>query len=98
MTFDSMVLLLEYREMENDTCDMCELFERGYHFQSAFEYSPKRDANRIIGIDLHDVSVKPYILRLLVSQPILWPVVCNHDRLDMSRGSFNKTHVFKVAL
>lgn len=70
MTFDSMVLLLEYRDIENDVCDVCEHFERCYHLQSASEYSLETSTNRVKGIDLHDVSLKPYIVVIQLSQLI----------------------------
>ena len=79
MTFDSLVLLLECR----DICDVCKHFERCCHFESALEYSLETNTNRV---DLH-VSLKPYIIVLLLFQLILWSVACDHDRLDITRGS-----------
>ena len=86
-TFDSMVLLLEYRDIENDTCDVCEHFERCYLFQNVFEHSPETHANCVIGIDMHDVRVKPNPQKIFDSLLFLCSVACDHDRLDMSRGS-----------
>ena len=74
MTLDSVVLLLEYREIENDNCDVCEHFEHCCHFQSVCEYSPETNANRVISIDLHGVAPKPYTLEAFLSQLILWSV------------------------
>ena len=72
MTVDSMAVLLE--EIETNTWDVCEHFEHCYHFQSAFEHSPETSANCVIGIDWHDVSLKPKTLEDFWSQGILWPV------------------------
>ena len=53
------------------TLAMCANFSNMLSVQSAIEYSPEIDANRVISIDLHDISLEPYTLKAFLSQLIL---------------------------
>ena len=53
------------------TLAMCANLSNMLSVQSAIEYSPEINDNRVIGIDLHDISLKPYTLEASLSQLIL---------------------------
>ena len=74
MTLDIVILLLEYRKIDNDACDVREQVEHCYHFHSVLKHNRNTNANRVLGINSYGVAlifIHPRSFRVTAS-----PVVC----------------------